>query len=429
MSPWRSSAWGYPARPRSGGHRRPPATGPGARRGFGTTWWGAAWIEALEGRARLDPNRLPRGRSYARSGAVAELSVAPGEVRAAVQGSRATPYQVRVRVREFSDTEWDTLLAAVAAQVGHAAALLDGELAPEVLTDVREAGLDLLPGPGELQPRCSCPDWADPCKHAAAVCYLVADALDADPFTLLLLRGRDREAVLAGLRARRGGDLKLPASATSADRGQPARQAYAAAAAGLSELPAPPLPPESPGRLVGWGVTDTRPVGVDPDALIGLAGDAVRRAHALALGTGDDCLGLWWEADLARRAEAYLDAPEFAVLAARARLPTDELRRWALAWRYAGVAGLDVLGEAWSPPPEDLLEGRAALGGQVRAWRNRLTRGSRQLRLGRDHRWHPYRRVGPAWEPAGPAAADPRAAAAVFGAGPAGRSPASRRPG
>lgn len=412
MSPGRSSSWGYPVRRRSSGHRRPPATGPGARRGFGTTWWGAAWIDALEGRARLDPNRLPRGRSYARSGAVAELSVAAGEVRAAVQGSRATPYQVRVRVREFSDAEWATLLAAVAAQVGHAAALLDGELTPEVLADVREAGLDLLPGPGELQPRCSCPDWADPCKHSAAVCYLVADALDTDPFTLLLLRGRDREAVLAGLRSRRGAERAGPARPAGADPGVPARQAYAAAAAGLAALPAPPLPPESPGRLVGWGVTDTRPAGVDPAALIALAGDAVRRAHALALGTGDDCLGLWWEADLARRAEARLETPEFAVLAARAHVPADELRRWALAWRYAGAAGLDALGEAWSPPAEDLLEGRAALGGQARAWRNRLTSGPRQLRLGTDHRWHPYRRAGAAWEPAGPAAADPRVAAA-----------------
>src|SRR5918994_591835 len=118
-------------------------------------------------------------------------------------GRRARPYQVRVRVRVLDADEWDRVLDAIAAQIGHAAALLDGELLPEVADDVRGVGTDLLPGPGELQPRCSCPDWADPCKHAAAVCYLVAGALDADPFSLLLLRGRRRDEVLAGLRARR----------------------------------------------------------------------------------------------------------------------------------------------------------------------------------------------------------------------------------
>jgi uncharacterized Zn finger protein len=189
---------------------RRPAAGPRRRRGgFGLTWWGDAWVTALEERARLDPNRLPRGRSYARGGTVGELAIGPGEVRAAVQGRRARPYQVRVRVRVLDADEWDRVLDAVAAQIGHAAALLDGELLPEVADDVRSAGTDLLPGPGELQPRCSCPDWADPCKHAAAVCYLVAGALDADPFSLLLLRGRRRDEVLAGLRARRSVEVTM----------------------------------------------------------------------------------------------------------------------------------------------------------------------------------------------------------------------------
>ena len=83
--------------------------------------------------------------------------------------------------------------------------MLDGDLPPEVAGDVAAAGLDLLPGAGEVGPRCTCPDDADPCKHSAAVCYLVADALDADPFTVLLLRGRTRGEVLAGLRGRRRG--------------------------------------------------------------------------------------------------------------------------------------------------------------------------------------------------------------------------------
>ncbi|MDZ7732555.1 MAG: SWIM zinc finger family protein [Acidimicrobiia bacterium] len=91
------------------------------------------------------------------------------------------------------------------SRAAHAAALLDGDLEPGIVERPRAAGVELLPDAGHLQPRCSCPDWADPCKHAAAVCYLVADELDADPFALLELRGRRRDDVLAALRRRRAG--------------------------------------------------------------------------------------------------------------------------------------------------------------------------------------------------------------------------------
>src|SRR5437764_12471516 len=106
-------------------HRPPAARGKGARRGFGQSWWGRAWVDAIEGRAQLDPNRLPRGRGYARSGTVGELDIGPGLIRASVQGSAPTPYDVTVRVRVFADDEWRRALAVVAGQVGRAAALPD----------------------------------------------------------------------------------------------------------------------------------------------------------------------------------------------------------------------------------------------------------------------------------------------------------------
>src|SRR5579859_2618940 len=200
-----------------------------SRRAFGGTWWGRAWIDALEQRARLDPNRLPRGRTYARRGRVGTLTVEPGMVKAAVHGSRVTPYLVHVRVRVFDEQEWDRLIDAIAGRAAHTAALLDGDLLPEVVADAASAGVDLLPGAGEVGPRCSCPDWANPCKHAAAVAYLVADVLDDDPFALLLLRGRTREEVLAALRLRRaGGQVAVAIDASAADRGVTAREAYSA---------------------------------------------------------------------------------------------------------------------------------------------------------------------------------------------------------
>jgi uncharacterized Zn finger protein len=400
--------------------RRPAARPRRRRRGFGLTWWGEAWVTALEERARLDPNRLPRGRSYARGGTVGELTIGPGEVRAAVQGRRVRPYQVRVRVRVLDAEEWNRVLDAIAAQVGHAAALLDGELLPEVADDVRSAGTDLLPGPGELQPRCSCPDWADPCKHAAAVCYLVAGALDADPFSLLLLRGRRRDEVLAALRARR-----RPAEATMApasrsqpapDRGVDAREAYQRSPA---PLPAPPLPPQRPGQPAVLPVDPPPEAGLRPEDLLALAADAAARAFQLATGSGDGGLSLDLEADLARRAAGLLGTGRgIAALAVSAGMPSRELLRWAATWQQAGRGGLDALRTAWQPAAADLAEGRATLDqpaghGPVRAWRNRLTRGRLQLRLGSDGQWYRFVRSGSDWVLDGPPAPEPGALVGV----------------
>jgi uncharacterized Zn finger protein len=396
--------------------RRPTAGARRRRRGFGMTWWGEAWVTALEQRARLDPNRLPRGRSYARGDTVGELTIAPGEVRAAVQGRRIRPYQVRVRVRVLEAEEWDRVLDAIAAQIGHAAALLDGELLPEVADDVRSAGTDLLPGPGELQPRCSCPDWADPCKHAAAVCYLVAGALDADPFSLLLLRGRRRDEVLAGLRARRRSvevtmaapDPPQPAT----DPGVDARQAYQRS---LAPPPAPPLPPQRPGQPSVLPVDPPPGVGLRSEDLVALAADAAARAFELATGSGDGGLSLDPEADLARRAAGLLGTGRgLAALAVSAGMPSRELLRWAVTWQQAGRGGLDALRTTWQPAAPDIAEGRAALDqppgqGAVRAWRNRLTRGGLQLRLGGDGQWYRFARSGGDWVLDGPPAPEPSA--------------------
>ncbi|HEU4396576.1 MAG TPA: SWIM zinc finger family protein [Actinomycetota bacterium] len=389
-------------RRQTGGDRR-TARGPRGRRGFGRTWWGDAWVTALEERARLDPNRLPRGRTYARRGTVGELTIAAGEVRAAVQGSRARPYQVRVRVRTLEADEWGRVLDAIAAQIGHAAALLDGELLPEVADDVRSAGTDLLPGPGELQPRCTCPDWADPCKHAAAVCYLVADALDADPFALLLLRGRGRDEVLAGLRSRRRPPDTSPARATlpepATDSGIDAREAYRRS---VSSLPMVPLPPQRPGRPAVLPVDPPAGSGLRQQDLVALAADAAARAWELATGAGDGGLSLDLEADLARRAAGLLGSKGLTALAASAGMASRELLRWAIAWRQAGGGGLDALRATWQPAPEDLAEGRAALDrpagpGAARVWRNRITRGEAQLRFGRDRLWYRFVRSGGDW--------------------------------
>jgi uncharacterized Zn finger protein len=269
-------------------------------------------VDALEQRAQLDRNRLPRGRTYARTGAVGEIGVRAGAIMASVQGSRAKPYKVTVRVRTYSDQEWEITLATLASRAGHLAALLDGEMPPGVADDLAAANIDLLPVAGELQPRCSCPDWANPCKHAAAVCYLVADTLDADPFLLFLMRGRGRDTVLAGLRARRaaagagtaGGRRRgeraqrgvagansadgEQAASWASDAGVTAREAWAGwatvTAQGSPPVPAIPLPPPKPGRPTVLAVDPPPGSGVTSASLLQLAADAAQRAWELAHG-------------------------------------------------------------------------------------------------------------------------------------------------
>jgi uncharacterized Zn finger protein len=403
---------------------------------FGRTWWGRAWLEALEQRARLDPDRLPRGREYARSGAVGDLILAPGEARAQVRGRKTEPYQVRIRVRRFADDEWDRVLEAIAARLGHAAALLDGELPPEIADDAASAGLDLLPGGGEVGPRCDCPDDADPCKHSAAACYLIADALDADPFALFLLRGRTRDQVLAGIRARRrgagqadSGGRRQPGAGAAAGDGRPAgdegvdaRTAFRTPVP-LAPIPAVPLPPSRPGSPAALPVDPPpwRP-GLRED-LVELAADAAARAWELASGLSADAgLTLDPDADLVRRAARTLGTPAFATLAARSGVPPRDLARQALAWRQGSLAGLELLRAEWDPAAEDpdaagLLEAaravlRAKTGAADVVVGNRVTAGRLQLRLGRDLRWYPYARSDQDWEPSGAPEADPALAVA-----------------
>jgi uncharacterized Zn finger protein len=381
-----------------------------ARRPFGTTWWGRAWIDALETRAGLDSNRLGRGRTYARGNAVLSLDVGPGCVTALVQGSRPSPYDVSVTLRTFSDGEWDRVLDVVSARIAHAAALLDGELPPALVADVAAAGLSLLPVAGDVRPRCSCPDDADPCKHAAAVCFLVADLLDNDPFELLLLRGRTRDEILNALRARRSGGSAAAVDAPPDADDVDAREAYARAVAPLPDLPLPPSRPGRPTLLVG-----TPPAGsVAPADLTALAADAAARAVDLLTGAGDGGLTLTYDEDLARRAAALLGTAKIDRLAKRAGLPPRLLSRRAEAWARGGRGALGILDDTWAPDDADVAEAVAALGGGAHVWRNQVSDASdsRQLRLGRDGLWYPLRRTGGAWKLTGPGHADPRTALA-----------------
>jgi len=349
----RSGSWQeYPkARPRRPG---PSAPRSGGRSPFGSTWWGQAWTEALEQRARLDVNRLPRGRTYARSGAVGAVSLDVGRITALVQGSRAKPYSVTVRVRTFDDDEWTKVLDVFAGEMAIPPHFSTGSCRRASLATLLRSAWICCRDPERSSHAAPVRTGPIRANTRAAVCYLVADELDRDPFGLLKLRGRSRDEVLAALRSRRAGPeaSESYSVARPADTGVRARDAWRRTPAAA---PALPLPPEHPGRP-SILLTDSSPdAALDVGALRSLAIDAAARALELALGGAASGLELTRDEDLARRAAALVGpvqhrvGPDLETLARRAGVAPRTLLRRALAWRAGGTAALETLDNSGTP--------------------------------------------------------------------------------
>ena len=191
---------------------------------FSGNWWARRWIEAME--QLVDAARLQRGRSYAREGQVLNFQETPIGIEARVQGSRQQPYKVTMQVTPLSDEEWEMVVDAMSEQALFTAKLLAGEMPENIEDAFQAAGVSLFPDKvGDLTTDCSCPDWANPCKHVAATHYILGDRFDDDPFLLFRMRGRTMEQILEGLRARRGGGslVEQPEEfeAAPADQGVP----------------------------------------------------------------------------------------------------------------------------------------------------------------------------------------------------------------
>ncbi len=378
-------------------------------RDFGTTWWGQAWLDALEGIAGGSGGRLARGRRWAKANRGADLHIEPGGVNAWVQADRDEPHEVHVGIRAFRDDEWDTVLDAIAAKAAHAAALLDGELDPAVVRDAEAVEVDLLPRPRDLRTVCTCADDVEPCEHAAAACYLLADALDADPFVLLLLRGRRRDEVLDQVRRRRGG---LPAIDEAEEAAPPAPEGIDAAEAWsrqLLPLPLVPLVAHAPSRPAAWPSDPPAHAPFDGSGLRALVADAARRAWELCAGTVDTGLELDERADLARR---VIGAPPALKqrLAEHSGVAPVDLDVLGAAWQFGGAAGVRAHDEPrWNPPPLDMARARDLLieagmpARRVHVSGNRVTgEGRLQLRRSRDGRWYLFTKATGRWAMAAP---------------------------
>jgi len=192
--------WGYydyfePSRPRAvhGGIKAQSKRGT-----FGESWWAKRWIAVLEG--FHIGSRLERGRSYARRGQVVSIDIDKGRVKAKVQGSRPTPYAVTIVCKTLTTANWQKLTRALSSQALFAAKLLAGEMPHDIEQVFTAVGLSLFPATlQELETECSCPDWSNPCKHIAAVYYLLGEEFDRDPFLLFSLRGISRDELVSQL--------------------------------------------------------------------------------------------------------------------------------------------------------------------------------------------------------------------------------------
>src|SRR5690349_1709736 len=201
------------------------------RGAIGEQWWSRRFISVLESYGMS--GRLARGRSYARAGQVLDFELTQGKVTARVQGSRVRPYQVRIGVLPLTTAQWRRVQDRLASQALFRAKLLAGEMPHEIEEVFAECGTPLFPrSAADLDMHCSCPDWGVPCKHLAAVCYVLAEEFDRDPFGMLAWRGKARDDLLAALR-------QIQASSAGAGPGQDA-PAAGASRSGL-DVPSRPL--------------------------------------------------------------------------------------------------------------------------------------------------------------------------------------------
>jgi len=184
------------------------------RGAIGETWWSKRWIAVLES---FDLGaRLTRGRSYARKGQVVSIDIGTGLIKAKVQGSAPKPYNVTIKLTPLSDADWDKVTDAMSSQAIFAAKLLAGEMPANIEEAFSAVHVSLFPTrEADLETNCSCPDWSNPCKHIAAVYYILAEQFDEDPFLIFKLRGRTKEQIIDTLRAKRSVALSTDSEASA----------------------------------------------------------------------------------------------------------------------------------------------------------------------------------------------------------------------
>ena len=175
-----------------------------------TTFWGKAWCDNLAAYSDY-ANRLPRGRTYVRNGAIVDLQITTGQVEALVQGSDL--YRVSITFKRLTAKRWQDFKKHTAGKIINLLDLLQGRLSPDILATITARDSGLFPAPKEIVLGCSCPDWATMCKHVAAVLYGVGARLDQEPQLFFILRGVDMQELM---KAATASAVRAPKASTSA---------------------------------------------------------------------------------------------------------------------------------------------------------------------------------------------------------------------
>jgi len=158
------------------------------------TFWGKAWCENLE-RYSDYANRLPRGRTYVRNGSVVDLQIGPGTVKALVSGSEV--YKIAIKIAPVSKARWKSICSDCGGAIDSLVELLQGRFSAAVMERICRQNTGLFPSPKEIKLSCSCPDWAEMCKHVAAVLYGIRSRLDQQPELLFRLHEVDERELIA----------------------------------------------------------------------------------------------------------------------------------------------------------------------------------------------------------------------------------------
>ncbi len=272
------------------------------RGAFGASWWARRWVEVLE--SFNIGARLARGRSYARKGQVTDIRIQEGKVTAKVQGSRPRPYDVVIGVTTLTAAQWKKVATRLGEEALYAAKLLAGEIPQEVEEVFRAAGVTLFPSLSkDLKTECSCPDWSNPCKHIAAVYFLLGEEFDRDPFLIFKLRGMSREGLMelmgeGAVKPRPRARSKPKAESPAKRGGRPASR------------PSPPRPeplPSDPERFwrAAAGGDAPQPPGVGAGAESGAA--LAQRLGGFPFWRGRESLGEVMDRSYARAAAAALE--------------------------------------------------------------------------------------------------------------------------
>lgn len=170
------------------------------------TFWGKSWCEHLESFSDYE-NRLPRGRTYVRNGSVIHLEVGIGKIEALVQGSSL--YKIKINIKPVDQKKWEAVASGCSGQIDSVVELLQGKLSSGVMKTIIDKSNGLFPHPKEIDLDCSCPDWAEMCKHVAAVLYGIGSRLDNEPELLFKLRQVDHMDLISQTK------IKVPLSQNS----------------------------------------------------------------------------------------------------------------------------------------------------------------------------------------------------------------------